>query len=62
VRASHCHEVNCHAGTIASAITGTVSASDTSSRCRSDRVGSSSPAAPGSPSSKPAAGVGSVAP
>jgi len=46
VSASHCQKVNCTAGTIARAITGTVSTSDTSSRCRSDRVGSSS--SPGS--------------
>ena len=38
---SHCQYVNCSAGTIAIATTGTVSTVETSSRCRSDagRVG-----------------------
>ena len=38
---SHCQLVNCSAGIIAIAITGTVSASEISNRCRSDAVGSS---------------------
>ena len=44
---SHCQYVNCSAGTIAIAITGTVSTAEISSRCRSDAVGSSSAAASG---------------
>ena len=39
VRESHCQLVNCHAGTIAIATTGTVSTSETSSRWRRDAAG-----------------------
>jgi hypothetical protein len=39
---SHCQLVNCSAGTIAKAMTGTVSTSETSSRSRSGRDGSAS--------------------
>jgi len=41
---SHCQFVNCSAGTIAMAITGTVSTAEISSRCRSDAIGSCSAA------------------
>ncbi len=40
VRDSHCQFVNCQAGTIAIAITGTVSTAEMISRWRSERVGS----------------------
>jgi len=39
---SHCQFVNCSAGTIAIAITGSVSTAEINNRCRSDAVGSSS--------------------
>jgi hypothetical protein len=46
VRESHCQLVNCQAGTIARATTGTVRTAETSNRWRSDRVGSSAPSSP----------------
>ena len=48
VRESHCQLVNCSAGIIAIAITGTVSTTETSSRSRSDRTGSSATTGAGS--------------
>jgi hypothetical protein len=48
---SHCQEVNCSAGTIAIATTGTVRTADTISRCRSARTESSSSGATGCPAS-----------
>ena len=54
---SHCQYANCSAGTIAIATTGTVSAAETSSRCRSD-VGSQSC---GVRRRRPAGGSGSAA-
>ena len=36
----HCQLVNCSAGTMAIAITGALSTSDTNNRCRNDAVGS----------------------
>ena len=60
VSESHCQLVNCQAGTIARAITGTVSSAETIRRCRSDRVGSSASSSPGSVSD--VAGRGRAAP
>src|SRR5215204_4837320 len=57
VNDSHCQLVNCNAGTMAMAITGTVSASDTSSRWRSEAVGS---AASGSEASRVSADFGGL--
>ena len=57
---SHCQFVNCRAGTIAIAMTGTVSTAETRSRWRSGATGSSSAGAP-SPSSA-FGGCGSEAP
>ena len=56
---SHCQLVNCHAGTIAIATTGTVSTRETSSRWRRRCTGSSAPTG-----SAPAVagGAGSLAP
>ena len=52
---SHCQFVNCSAGTIAIAITGTVSTIEINSRSRSDRTGSTA-------ASDAGVAVGSVAP
>src|SRR3954471_3436430 len=46
VRESHCQYVNCQAGTIARAMTGTVRTAETNNRWRSDRVGSSAVSSP----------------
>jgi hypothetical protein len=55
-RDSHCQYVNCQAGTIAIAITGTVSTVDTTSRWRSERSGSSSSITRSAPSAPAARG------
>ena len=46
VRESHCQYVNCRAGTIARAMTGTVRTAEMTNRRRSDRVGSSAASSP----------------
>ncbi len=52
---SHCQYVNCQAGTIAIAITGTASTTAVTSRCRSGRSSSFSASRSGPPSPNPAA-------
>jgi hypothetical protein len=50
-RDSHCQKVNCSAGIIASATTGTVRTAETMSRCRRLRTWSSASAVAGCPAS-----------
>ena len=61
VRESHCQLVNCSTGTMAIAITGTLSTSDMSRRWRSEAVGSISAGPAASGSVEEAAGAGTVA-
>ena len=60
VRDSHCQYVNCQAGTIARAMTGTVRTVEMTNRWRSARVGSST--VPSPPSGAAWSGRGKVAP
>ena len=58
---SHCQLVNCSAGIIAIAITGTVSTSEISSRWRSDAVGSVPRGVASLPARQACSGLGSSA-
>ena len=58
---AHCQFRNCSAGTIASATTGIASASDTSSRCRSESPSSAPPSPAAGPAGSSCRGAGKVA-